>query len=254
MILVESFLIAISTYSVIPVPQSEWNERNMKYALCFFPIVGAFCGAVLWGWAVLAQWLHISSFLFAVTAACLPLLITGGIHMDGFMDTVDALASHQSRERKLEILKDSHCGAFSIMYCFVYLMLFTGLMYELYEADCIFAVIPVFVLSRALSALCAVHLPNARKAGMLQAYTKNAANRIVTMVLAAVATADAGLMILLSPAAGGMSVLFAVGTVLLYRSMARKHFGGVTGDTAGFFLQLCELACLAGAWIGGLVL
>ena len=73
-----------------------------------------------------------SGVLFAAAAACLPLLITGGIHMDGFMDTVDALASHQSRERKLEILKDSACGAFAVLYCGVYLLLSFALYYEGY--------------------------------------------------------------------------------------------------------------------------
>ena len=89
---------------------------------------------------------------FAAAAACLPLLITGGIHMDGFMDTVDALASHQSRERKLEILKDSACGAFAVLYCGVYLLLSFALYYEGYAAGWIYAFAPAFVLSRCLSA------------------------------------------------------------------------------------------------------
>lgn len=47
--------------------------------------------------------------------SCAPLIITGGFHVDGFMDTMDALHSYQPRERKLEILKDSHIGAFSVI-------------------------------------------------------------------------------------------------------------------------------------------
>lgn len=62
MFLFESLLVALSTYSVVPVPQFEWNDRNMKYAICFFPAVGIFCGAILWGWFALAELLEIGSF------------------------------------------------------------------------------------------------------------------------------------------------------------------------------------------------
>ena len=53
--LFESLLIALSTYSAVPVPQFDWNEKNTRYAICFFPAVGVLCGAALWLWAVLAQ-------------------------------------------------------------------------------------------------------------------------------------------------------------------------------------------------------
>ena len=122
MILFESLLVAFSTYSALPMPQFEWNRRNMQYAICFFPMVGLVCGLVLLGWHQLCRWQQVSEIFFAAGAVILPLLLTGGIHMDGYMDTVDALSSHQPKERKLEILKDSHCGAFAILYCGIYLV------------------------------------------------------------------------------------------------------------------------------------
>lgn len=253
MILFESLLVAVSTYSVVPVPQFDWNERNMKYAICFFPAVGVLCGALLWGWYALAGLLGVSSLLFAAVAVCIPLLVTGGIHMDGYMDTVDALASHQTKERKLEIMKDPNCGAFAVVYCGIYLLLSLGLMYELFDARCLLAICPMFILSRALSALCAVTMPSARKGGMLRAYTKDAAKRKTVVAMSIVAVLCAVGMILLSPIVGGIAVLFAALSMFLYRRMAMKQFGGVTGDTAGFFLQLCELCCMVGAWIGAML-
>ena len=115
--ILESLFVALSTYSQIPVPQFQWNERNMKYSICFFPVVGLFCGASLLLWNRLCQSFGISPVFFAAVASCLPLLISGGIHMDGYMDTMDALSSHQIKERKLEIMKDPNCGAFSVIYC-----------------------------------------------------------------------------------------------------------------------------------------
>ena len=93
MIVLQTIAVAFAMFSALPVPQFEWNEKNMRYAICFFPAVGVLCGAALWLWAVLAQATGMSGVLFAAIAACLPILVTGGIHMDGYLDTVDALSS-----------------------------------------------------------------------------------------------------------------------------------------------------------------
>lgn len=241
----ETILVAISTYSAIPVPQFQWSEKNMRYAICCFPVVGVFCGAALLLWQWLCEYFAVDSVLFAAAAACLPLLITGGIHMDGFMDTVDALASHQSRERKLEIMKDSGCGAFAALYCGIYLLLSFGLFHAVRDRAMLLA--PGYVCSRVLSALCAVTMPNARKAGMLCAFTENVQKNRAVVILAVLLVLSGGLLLWLSPLSLVCGLLAALG----YRRMARKQFGGVTGDTSGFFLQVCELAMLAGLWLGG---
>lgn len=251
--LFETFLVAMSTYSSLPMPQLEWNEKNMRYAICFFPAVGVVCSGALLLWNWFCCRLNVNPVLFAAAAVCLPLVITGGIHMDGYMDTVDALASHQSRERKLEIMKDSTCGAFAVLYCGVYLMLHFGLFFTVYEDGGVVSYAPIYILSRALSAFCAVTMPNARRAGMLCAFTENTQKKKATaaMILLSVVTA-AGLFCI-NRIRGSLAVVAAVCSLLWYRHMAMKQFGGVTGDTSGFFLQICELAALAGVCLGGLV-
>ena len=112
---------------------------------------------------------------------------------------------------------------------------------------------PLFVLSRALSGLCAVNLPNARKSGMLCAFTSGVQRRTATVALTLVGLAAAAGMVWMSPTAGGMAAAFVVVSALKYRGFALAQFGGVTGDTSGFFLQLCELCGLIGIWIGGLL-
>jgi len=251
--LVKSFWVALATYSAIPVPQFDWSEKNMKYAICFFPAVGLFCGGALALWYWICCALGVSAVLFAAVAASLPLLITGGIHMDGFMDTVDALASHQSRERKLEIMKDSTCGAFASLYCGVYLLLTFGLLHELYAAEEIWVLCPLYVVSRGLSAFCAVTLPSARTGGMLRAYTKDASKVTAVIVSLVVAILAGAGMAVISLMSGLAAIACALLAVFGYRVFAMKQFGGVTGDTAGFFLQLCELTMLLGAWMGGLL-
>ena len=61
----------------------------------------------------------------------MPVIITGGIHLDGFVDTMDAINSYQPIERKLEILKDSHIGAFALISCVTYFIISFGLWSEI---------------------------------------------------------------------------------------------------------------------------
>ena len=234
---IRSLCIAFSTYSRIPVPQVAWTDENRKYSMCFFPLIGAVIGLLLWGWLALCDVLGFGALLRGAVGALLPILVTGGIHMDGYLDTVDALSSHQTCEKKLAIMKDANCGAFAVIYGGVYLLAYAGFAYEVFAAGHILLICPLFVLSRALSGLCAVNLPNARKSGMLCAFTSGVTAGMVWM----------------SPTAGGMAAAFVVVSALKYRRFALAQFGGVTGDTSGFFLQLCELCGLIGVWIGGLL-
>ena len=102
---------AFALYSRIPMPRLDWESESRKYTLYAFPLVGIAVGvcALLWLW--LAQVLDLHRALTGAVLTALPIWVTGGIHLDGFCDVCDARASHQSRERKLEILKDSNVGA-----------------------------------------------------------------------------------------------------------------------------------------------
>src|SRR5699024_7231861 len=111
----ETLAVAFGMFSAVPAPQPAWNEKNMRYALCAFPLVGAAVALVFgaWGWAAAA--LDLPVLLRAAGFCLLPVWITGGIHLDGYADTCDALASYASQEERLAILKDPHCGAFAVI-------------------------------------------------------------------------------------------------------------------------------------------
>ena len=122
-----SFLIAFAMYSRVPVPTIDWTKERMRYVFCFFPAIGILCGFGLWGWLLLAEYAGFSPVSAGLIGTAIPVFITGGIHMDGFLDTADALSSYGNREKKLEILKDPHTGAFAIIVCGVYLLCYAGL-------------------------------------------------------------------------------------------------------------------------------
>ena len=247
---IRSLFIAFSTYSRIPVPQVEWSEENRKYSMCFFPLIGAVIGLLLWGWLWLCDALSIGPMLRGALGALLPIFVTGGIHMDGFMDTSDALASWQSRARRLEILKDSHVGAFAVLGCAGYLLLHAALLSEA-SATSGALLCCVFVLSRVLSAWAMATFRSARPQGMLDAFAQAAHRRMVTVscvvyaVLCAVVWSVFGGWLTL------VCLLTAALCVVYYRHMAYKQFGGVTGDLAGWFLQVTELVLTAVIVLGG---
>ncbi|MGM9677628.1 MAG: adenosylcobinamide-GDP ribazoletransferase, partial [Butyricicoccus sp.] len=105
-------LVAFGLYSALPLPQVEWKKHTMRYALGFLPLIGVLVGGCEYGWLLLARHWQLSAMLYGAVAVLLPVALTGGIHLDGFVDTCDALCSYGDREKRLAILKDPHVGAF----------------------------------------------------------------------------------------------------------------------------------------------
>ena len=117
-------------YSKIPMPQVEWTKESMQYCICFFPAVGAVIGAATLLWNMLVGAKLSGSLLFTAVLILIPVLITGGIHLDGLLDTADALSSYKTKEEKLEILKDSHAGAFAIIIGICWFVLDFGIYWQ----------------------------------------------------------------------------------------------------------------------------
>ena len=245
--MLKSLYSAFLMYSRIPVPKVDWNEENRRYALCFFPLIGVIIGIALLFWKLLCFRLNIGQMLFAVIAVWIPVLITGGIHLDGFCDVTDAKSSYASRERKLEIMSDSHVGAFAVMYLEIYLLLQTGLYTEVVSMRTAGIISCGFVLSRALSGLSAVLFKSAKKQGTLQSFVLPAHRKITITVLTIIILLSCAGMLILSPVQGSCCTTISLLTFLYYKKFSYKTFGGITGDTAGWFLQICELGILASA-------
>lgn len=234
-----SFLLATSMYSKLPTPQTEWSDRSMAYVFCFFPWIGLVIGGLEALWIRLAGLLELTPFLFAAGSVLLPIAVTGGIHLDGLCDTCDALGSHQSRERKLEILKDTHTGAFALIGLGCYLLLYTALWAEVAAVS---ALLLIPVLSRTLSGLCAVTMKNARGSGLLASFSQASDLRCNRIVLALWLLVVSIALLCLD----GLPVLIGAGlSLVFYIQMSKKEFGGITGDLEGWFVQICELVCLA---------
>lgn len=237
----ETLAVAFGMFSALPVPQPEWNEKNMKYALCAFPLVGVLLGGLWLLWAKVCALLALPDLLRGAGFCLLPVAVTGGIHLDGYADVSDALASWATPERRQEILKDSHCGAFAIIRLCTYFVGYFALCATLLpQRDALLCMAVSFLLSRTLSGLAIATLPLARNSGLAHTFVSAAHRGRVQVVLSLAALVESAVLLWL----GGLSALAILGAALLclwhYSRTAKKHFGGVSGDLAGWFLQKAE--------------
>lgn len=248
--IINSFIIAFSIYSKVPMPKASWDEDNMKYVICFFPLIGAVIGAIIIGWDYIGNVLSISHVLQTIIMVFIPIVITGGIHIDGFLDTTDALKSYQSAEKKLEILKDPHTGAFAVIACVGYFFLTFGIWYDMKSSNILIMAIS-FILSRALSGLAVVTLPLAKNSGLVATFSNQAKKKVTRItMLFFIVTCVIG-MIAINTYLGTACFASALVVFAYCRHMAIKEFGGITGDIAGYFLQVCELTMAICVMIGG---
>ena len=238
--IVKGIVIAFSIYSKIPVPQFPWEEEDMKYMLCFFPWVGVIIGLGIYLWNCLCVWFKAGNLCRSLGMAALPLIITGGFHVDGFMDTMDAIHSYGSRERKLEILKDSHIGAFAVIMLIAYGLVVFGAFSEIEDKELLKIVCSGFFLSRCLCGISAVSFPLAKREGTLFLFADSSHKKLVKAFLYLQSMACIGFMIRCSFFAGMIVAATALFALSYYFYHSRKEFGGITGDTAGYFVLLCE--------------
>ena len=243
--ILKGFVVAFSMYSKIPMPKMEWTEKNMKYCICYFPMIGLVIGVLMNLWYRLAEYAQFGILFRPAVLVVIPVIVTGGIHLDGLLDTADALSSYKTREEKLEILKDSHAGAFAIIVGISYFMVYFGVMSEV-TGEKLLVIGLGFMLSRAFSGLGLVSLKKAKNTGLLRTFSDAAANRIVGIVMILYIAATAILMTLLNPLYASVDFGLALLTFWWYRSMAYDKFGGITGDLAGCFTQVCELVTALG--------
>lgn len=245
---VRSVFAAFAMFSAFPAPKVEWNRENLRWMLCAFPLVGAAIGLLCWGWAALGAYLGFPALLRGAGLTLIPVLSTGGVHLDGYADTWDALASHAPPEKKQEILADPRLGAFAAIHlCGWFVMDFA-----LWSALPRYEGVPVllaFCLSRSLSGLAITAFPLAKDTGLAHTFAQAADKQAARRFLAGLSDLLC-LGLFFCGWQGAAMAAAALGVFVYYRRMARTQFGGLSGDLAGWFLQTAELWMLGALVLG----
>lgn len=242
----KSIVLAFAMFSRIPMPNTHLEERSMRYLLPAFPLVGVAVGAIAIAWGWLCGFLELGAFPQGAGLALVPLIVSGGIHMDGFCDTVDALASNGDIEKKQRILRDPHIGSFGAVSACAYLIAFSALasvrMFSVRELLC-FAL--SLAQSRAVAALALLVIPGSGYGSLGKMFTAAAGKRTSLVLLGLEMVVLGAAVTHLCGVAGLIAFAASFALLALCRLMAVRQFGGMSGDVSGWLLQLCELASVA---------
>ena len=223
-----------SMFCAIPSPWRVWEEKARPLMLLFLPVLGLELGAIWYGLGWLVTHFHVPAPIIALVLCVYPYAVTGAIHLDGFMDVVDAVRSCAGKERRREILKDSHVGSFAVVGCVV--LFLAGYSFFSVGQGNLRLLILVPVVSRCGSALAVTLLPPMTTSQYaVQQINRGHAVTLLVMLAAAltvgfVMSGWRGLALAIEVAAYGLALLRG------YRSL-----GGMNGDIAGYALTVAEL-------------
>ncbi len=240
---------SLSLYSRIPMPSLSTDRDEGGRQLMFLPLVGVIIAIVSFYGISILSILRIPISAKALIAVLIPLIITGGFHFDGYMDTKDALFSYASKEKKLEIMKDPHIGSFAVIKAVSVILLMTAALTVIIsiettkETPVFVLVCGIYVVSRALAGLTSLFMKKAKPDGMLAAETENS-DTLSAAVLIIWLTLALCLMAYIDAIQTGIIVLTFVVFTFCYRRMVDKNFDGVTGDTAGYYIVAGEVVAV----------
>lgn len=237
--MINSFIITIAMYSGIPMPKVERNQKNMKYLLCFFPVIGLITGALLYGWSWVCAACGFGQVCFALVGAVIPVAVTGGVHLEGFLDTADAIHAYASEEKRQ---KNPHAGAFAVIAVVCFFMLYGAGLTLIWKKSQLLLLGLSYIISRTLSGMSIVWFPAAGEEGTLHTLAAAAHRKTVRVVLVTLLALCMISAVMVQPVIGALMSLTAMWVWTYYYYMTKKKFGGISEDTAGYFVCLCELS------------
>ena len=237
--LLKAFCMSFSMFCAIPTPFSHvWEDSVRSLMLVVFPFVGTIIGGIWALAAFLLDKINCPQMFAAAILALLPYLLTGGIHLDGYMDCCDAIFSRRPLEKKREILKDSHVGSFAVIaLAMLFMLSFAFFASRTGEA---WPLIIICTVSRACSAIGVSTLrpmSHSEYAGNFQ----QGISKGNVIALCAILIVSFALSAYLFSIRG---VIISLATILGYvisTAYAFKNLDGFSGDVTGFGHTIAEL-------------
>jgi len=225
--------------------QTEWSSESFGRSVKFFPLIGGIVGILLMILSqVMTQYLpsihiHLPPHVTTTLLIAANIILTGGLTCDGFMDTMDGIFSGRSKDRMLEIMKDSRVGANGVMAFVLLIILKWSLLMDLSSVVLPNALLIMPLLGRFAMLMGITAFPYARPDGMGKAFAQYAGRYTlyIGLFLTIVMLIPLGQQALLS------LVAVSVGTILFARFVTHL-LGGLTGDIYGAISELAEIMVL----------
>ena len=235
----KSFMLALQFISRIYIFNVSFDEVAFGKATRFFPVVGLILGTITSIVYYLSVWVFPAEVTAALTVLTM-VFLTGGMHLDGFMDSMDGLFSGRDRERQLEIMRDSRIGAFgAVGLVSLFLLKYVVILKLPFEF-----IYPLLILAPVIGrwtiVICIKFFPYLREQGLGKLYSQYTGWSefiIATVFVTGITVLLAGLP--------GLILLVACGflALLMCRRVSRQ-LGGLTGDIYGAVNEITEVLVL----------
>ncbi|MDQ0273236.1 adenosylcobinamide-GDP ribazoletransferase [Cytobacillus purgationiresistens] len=252
----KGLLINIQFFTAIPIPlELPMDKPHLEKAIKTFPILGLLQGFI---YAALFyafwQWLPFSDLTAVFVLWLAAIIITGGIHLDGWMDSSDAFFSYRDKEKRLEIMKDPRTGAFGVLSVIVLLSAKFLFIYEISQMIVpitffLIALIPFF--SRMVMGILLINVDAAKQDGLGTMFKEAAMKKTLWIypVYLILLIATASLFLQGALLAIALFILIAIMSLLFLRHKIKKWFGGMTGDVLGASVEGVELVLWMTLWL-----
>lgn len=233
--MLNGILMAFSMYTTIPIKNVKWNEKNFPYIIVGLPFVGGVVGLI---WCFCAYLINMTSLPVTIKSifVCLvPIILTGFIHIDGYMDCCDAIFSRANLEKKHKILKDSHVGAFAVVGLVILSFIYYISVYEILKGGKnLYSLIFIPIFSRGVVGLFIIKIKSIFEEGFIASFKKDLTNKhyfIIFIVLC--------LFLSLSYVLNSFIICFLnIVFVCFFAIYSIAHLKGICGDICGFSITL----------------
>lgn len=222
------------------IPAGGITDRRLADAIWAVPLVGILVGVVGTCAFGIASWLNLPPAIAAAIALATTMLVTGCLHEDGLADVADGFGGGATRERKLEIMKDSRIGTFGVLALLLTVLVRWSALAALSGSISMFALfVAAHMASRSIMPAMMTVLPPARATGL----SASAGTVSFNTSLLAAALGLVGLLAL-GPFAALLSAAALIVWFLLLKSLSERQIGGQTGDVLGTLQQGGEIIVL----------
>ncbi len=249
-------LAALRFLTIIPIPKRrEISAEEAGASQGYLPLDGLLLGAILAGINWSLSLILPSSVVNAVIIIAL-LLLTGALHIDGFIDTCDALFSRRTSEERWQVMSDSRVGSFGVVGAFCLLLLAYVSLGEISETYKMTALILMPVLSRWSMDYAIFAFPYAKPAGLGKTFKEQANWKKLILATSLALASTLGVLIIKGWALifVGLALMFMVWLVATALGLfLQRKFAGLTGDSYGTINEVTQIFiliffCLISKW------
>lgn len=234
------FLAALQFLTIIRLPwRRDVQLEELGRSTGYFPVIGLIIGLILVG----LNWLFGLVLPSAVATALLIVslvVISGALHLDGFVDTCDGIAGHKTVEARWKVMRDSRVGGFGIVGVVLLLLVKYVSLSSIPEPLLLTTLVLMPVVSRWAMAYAIFTYPYARSSGLGKAFKQGTSwprFTMATIITVAVVVVLAQLV--------GLGIMFLIWVItVVMAAYFKSKFSGLTGDNYGAINEVAEVAVL----------